>query len=299
MGIFKENWKKDFALFYLLAYFFGIILFAIHLTYNLSYWLQLALLVPLIFFSLYWALSKFAYTKLTELINKLSKGNNLSYFEVKSREKLLDLLGVHATYFAISFIYFYFIFEQYNHPFKSRFEYHLFLFFIGGLIVIFVRTTHYSNPDIGNKIGDTIAYFFFPFGLLIAAVLLANFTGGKNIDQIFESIIRNWQMIPYFFMLLCITMSLDIILDAKTRYRLPSDTKKETIEEKRASIVEYHDTLYSIDCPKHKTSSMNLDRRYWNPINDIEKKINNLQEKKKKSHIDKKVDKLLSKYKKT
>lgn len=227
-------------------------------------------------------------------LNFIFNLNNYSYSEEAPIINNITLIVVIFIYL----IFFYVLFDSYLIKFKYD---SVGILLLGWLALIIIRSAHYSDSEAGQKISEVISSFIFPIGFIVVIVYGKDFID-KGFQTQFQNIII--PLIPWLFIIIALSFFLEIFLYKNKKkneaFQIEVNSKNKDIEQSSKNIVEYNETLYSIDYDqKNKKSSDTThkgtkSRINWENAEMIEKNINNIHKKRRKSIIDKKVDNLLS-----
>ncbi|HEC86949.1 MAG TPA: hypothetical protein ENI49_03670 [Thermoplasmatales archaeon] len=103
---------------------------------------------------------------MTKNILSILNANDLDYDETYKRIKIPKLLSTIIIYI----VFFYtFITTIGNYD-------PILILLISWLLLIFVRSAHYANPNIGHKIGEFIGAFIVPFGFITLILKMSEFS---------------------------------------------------------------------------------------------------------------------------
>lgn len=186
---------------------------------NSNYYARIILIGALIFYFLfghYFAISSLEMVK--NLYGRIISLNNFSYGDVTDKRKLPALLIILPVYLLIFQTYF--IIAGYNFIEALIF---------GWLVLIFVRSSHYVDKELGKKFGEIIGAFFIPFGFTILLIKGASFyvdiSTGMAITE------EHIGLFLYFIVFLLATVPLEVVMDYRGKNKKRENIEKQKREE--------------------------------------------------------------------
>lgn len=186
---------------------------------NSNYYARIILIGALIFYFLfghYFAISSLDMIK--NLYTRIITVNNFSYGDLIIKRKIPALLIVLPVYLVIFLTYF--IIAGY-----TSIEALIF----GWLVLIFVRSSHYVDKELGAKFGEIIGAFFIPFGFVIILVKGASFY--RDISTGMEITEDHIGFIIYFILFSLATIPLEVLMEYRGKNKQIEEKEKQKKEE--------------------------------------------------------------------
>ncbi|EMR75605.1 hypothetical protein MBGDF03_00152 [Thermoplasmatales archaeon SCGC AB-540-F20] len=104
--------------------------------------------------------------------------------------------------------------------------------FLSWIVLIIVRSSHYVDRKLGNRLGGFIGAFFLPFGFITLAV---------NINEFFRNTPNNLTPIVififYFFLILIAQVSLEILMDYISTEEKEKELKSNWLDDPNFRII--------------------------------------------------------------
>lgn len=209
----KSSWGKHY-LFWSIIFFISILFITFILIPDSNYYARILLIAALIFYFLLGHIFTFYYLNIVKnLFTNIVNLNNYSYQELTPKRRIPALLVVLPVYLIIFQTYF--IVANY-----SFIEALLF----GWLILLFVRSSHYVDAEIGAKIGQIIGSFFIPFGFIIVLIKGASFYVDLSTGKIFINDYLPYFL--YFIVFILATIPLEVLMDYRGKNKQIDDEEK-------------------------------------------------------------------------
>jgi hypothetical protein len=198
-------------------------------TKNSNYYARIILIGALIFYFLfghYFAISSLDSVK--NLYTKIINLNNFNYGDLIIKRKIPVLLFVLPVYLVIFLTFF--IIAGYNSIEALIF---------GWLVLIFVRSSHYVDKELGAKFGEIVGAFFIPFGFIIILIKGASFY--RDVSTGMEITMDHIGFILYFIVFLLATIPLEVLMEYRGKNKRIEEEEKRKKKEwnKDSSFVRY------------------------------------------------------------
>lgn len=224
----RSIWGKHYIFWMIVFLIFIVFITFIQIPYSNVY-ARLLIIAVLIFYfliGLIFAIISFDMAK--RFFTKIINLNNYSYKEVTEERKIPALLVVLAFYLIIFQTYF--ILVDYNFIEALLF---------GWLVLLFVRSSHYVDFKLGERIGNIIGSFFIPFGFIIVLIKGASFYVDLSTSKIFIQDYLGYFL--YFITFLLATIPLEVVMDYRGKNKQINDEyrKKKKEWENDSSFVKY------------------------------------------------------------
>jgi len=173
----------------------------------------LLVVVLIFFFVLGHVLTIFFFNMVKNLFTKIVNLNNFSYGELTPERKIPALLVVLPAYLIIFQTYF--IIAGYNFIEALLF---------GWLVLLFVRSSHYVDKELGAEIGKIIGSFFIPFGFVIILIKGSSFYVDLSTSKIFIEDYIGY--IIYFIVFLLATIPLEVLMEYRGKNKQKDNEEK-------------------------------------------------------------------------
>jgi len=209
----KSSWGKHY-LFWIIIFLIFIVFTTVILIPDSNFYARVLIVAALIFYFLFghfFAISSFGFVK--KLFTNIVNLNNFNYGELTPERKIPALLVVLPVYMLIFQTYF--IVVGYNFIEALIF---------GWLILIFVRSSHYVDKELGEEIGKIIGSFFIPFGFIIILIKGASFYVDLSTSKVFIEDYIGY--ILYFIVFLLATIPLEVLMDYQGKNKQKDDEEK-------------------------------------------------------------------------
>lgn len=203
----KIPWKRDFIIsfliFVILTFIFTFVFDYLIITpqglplkYMPIFYIPIMLIIWCVF--LIGLVSSFMFPPLIGGLSRIFSLNDFSFSD--SRSKLHIVYILFATSLFLIFLYIYFISLKIYEPIKTL--------LLSWMVLIFIRSAHYVNPKLGNRIGTLVVSFFIPFGLFILAINLLE-SGLNFVSDIYQTGL----FILYFIIILSAQIPMEILME--------------------------------------------------------------------------------------